>query len=272
LRRTDLVRVAVVGGGFAGGSHVEGPRRVPGVEVALLAGGESGRARAAADAIGIERSTGDYREALADESIDVVHNCTPTDLHAEVTAAALDARKHVLAEKPLAMDSGETADLVERAAASGVRRRPTGPTHTFDRGGSGDTSQVSPGFRNRLTFEIDTADVSLGWDQDAPNQLWLGRRDRPSEQVAKDPTLLSPAAAALAHYPAGHQEGWADGLKNLMLDFYAGVRAHRSGESHPSIVATFDDAHRVTCTVEAVLESARDERWVHVNQTRGVVR
>jgi predicted dehydrogenase len=388
---TDLVRVAIVGGGFAGGSHVEALRRVPGVEVALLAGSDRGRSRATADALGIERSTGDYREALADDSIDVVHNCTPNDLHAEVTAAALEAGKHVLAEKPLAMDSSETADLVERAAASGmvtgvcfnyrhyplvaearemladgragrphlirggylqdwllsdtdwnwrlqsersgasravgdigshwidlighvtgspvasvyartgrlheVRRRPTGPTHTFDRGGSGDTepvtvdtedfatilfeledgcpgvltvSQVSPGFRNRLTFEIDTADVTLGWDQEDPNELWLGRRDRPSEHLVRDPALLSPAAAALTHYPAGHQEGWPDGLKNLMLDFYSAVRAHRRGEPHRSTVATFDEAHRVTCTVEAVLDSAREGRWVNVNQTREV--
>jgi predicted dehydrogenase len=392
LERTELVRVAVIGAGFAGSSHVEALRRVPGVDVAVVAGSDGERARAAAAALGVARSTGDYRDALADETIHVVHNCTPNDLHAEVTGAALEAGKHVLAEKPLAMDSGETADLVERAAASGlvtgvcfnyrhyplvaearamladgragrphlirggylqdwllsdtdwnwrlqsersgasravgdigshwidlighvtgsrvasvyartgrlheVRQRPTGPTHTFDRGGHGDTepvtvdtedfatilfgledgcpgsltvSQVSPGFRNRLTFEIDTADVSLSWDQEAPNELRLGRRDRPSEQLVRDPALLSPAAAALTHYPAGHQEGWPDGLKNLMLDFYAAVRAHRRGERRESDVATFEDAHRVTCTVEAVLESAREDRWVNVSETRGVV-
>jgi predicted dehydrogenase len=392
LAGTDIVRIAVVGAGFAGGSHVEALRRVPGVEVALLAGSDAARARAAADALGIERVTADYREALADETIDAIHNCTPNDLHAEVTSAALEAGKHVLAEKPLAMDSAETAGLVERAAAAGtvtgvcfnyrhyplvaearamladgragrphlirggylqdwllvdtdwnwrlqsersgasravgdigshwidllshvtgsrvasvyarlgrlhdVRRRPAGPVLTFDRSGAGETeevavdtedfatillefengcpgvltvSQVSPGFRNRLTFEIDTAGVSLAWNQEQPNELWLGRRDRPNEQVVRDPALLSAPAAALTHYPGGHQEGWPDGLKNLMLDFYAAVRVHRRGERHESSVATFEDAHRVTCTVEAVLQSAREERWVEVNEITGVV-
>jgi predicted dehydrogenase len=49
------------------------------------------------------------------------------------------------------------------------------------------------------------------------------------------------------------------------------VRAHRRGERRESDVATFEDAHRVTCTVEAVLESAREDRWVNVSETRGVV-
>jgi len=379
------VRVAVIGTGFAGGSHVEALRRVPGVEVVAVAGSSDNRARAAAGRLRVPAATGDYRTLLADASIDAVHNCTPNDLHHEVTTAALEAGKHVLAEKPLAMDSAESADLVARADRAGTvtgvcfnyrhyplvaearamladgragaphlirgaylqdwlldardwnwrlqsersgasraigdigshwmdllqhvtgariarvyarlgrlheeRLRPSGPSQTFDRGGGADAervavdtedfatvlfeldggcpgvftvSQVTPGKRNGLTFEIDAGAVSLAWDQEHPNALRIGRRDGPNEVLVRDPALLSPPAAALAHYPAGHEEGWPDGLKNLFLDFYAAVDAHGGEAPHESSVATFADAHRITCAVEAVLESHRESRWVEV--------
>ncbi len=375
-----------MGAGFAGGAHVEALRRVPGVDVAAVAGSTEARARAAADRLGVARSTADYRALLADPSIDAIHNCTPNDLHHQITAAALAAGKHVLAEKPLAMDSRETADLVGRAARAGTvsgvcfnyrhyplvaearamladgragrphlirgaylqdwlleetdwnwrlqsersgasralgdigshwidliqhitgrlvarvyarlgrlhdeRLRPSGGVQTFGRSGAAhsepvgvDTedfaavliemddgcagaftvSQVSPGRRNALTFEIDTRLVSLVWDQEHPNELWIGRRDRANEQLMRDPALLSDDAAALAHYPGGHQEGWPDGLKNLMLDFYASVRAHGRGERRDTSVASFADAHRVTCTIEALLESNRTDSWIAVD-------
>jgi predicted dehydrogenase len=121
-------------------------------------------------------------------------------------------------------------------------------------------SQVSPGMRNRLSLHIDTADAGYVWNQERPNRLWIGRRDRPSEEVVRDPAALSPPAARLAHYPAGHQEGWPDALRNLVDDFYARVR----DPGHPCDVATFADAHAVTAVVEAILRSAAEDGWVDV--------
>jgi predicted dehydrogenase len=126
---------------------------------------------------------------------------------------------------------------------------------------------VTPGRRNAVVFEIDAGPVSLAWDQEHPNALRIGRRDRPNEVLVRDPALLSPAAAALAHYPGGHEEGWPDGLKNLFLDFYSAVEARSRGAEHASSVATFADAHRITCAVEAILESHRGDRWVEVVAT-----
>ena len=127
-------------------------------------------------------------------------------------------------------------------------------------------SQVSPGMRNRLTFEIDTVESTLAWNQERPNRLWVGHRDRPNDELVRDPSLLEPAAAALAHYPAGHQEGWPDALTNLAADFTRCVQAHRRGAAHERLVATFADADRVTRTVEAILESGRTAAWVDVAQ------
>ncbi len=132
----------------------------------------------------------------------------------------------------------------------------------FAGGGSGvlTVSQVSPGMRNRLVFDIDLPDASYVWNQEAAEPAWIGHRDRPNEELVRDATLLSPPAAAMSHYPAGHQEGWPDALKNLMIDFYAGVR----DRSHQSGVATFADAHRVTLVVEAIVESSHSGGWVDV--------
>jgi predicted dehydrogenase len=125
-------------------------------------------------------------------------------------------------------------------------------------------SQVSPGMRNRLTVEVDTADATLAWNQEQPNQLWIGHRDRANEVLLRDPALLDPRAAALAHYPAGHEEGWPDALANLVREFTDDVLAHRRGERRDSLVASFADAHRVAATVEAIVESARTDAWVEL--------
>ena len=367
----------MIGAGFAGAAHVEALRRV-GVHVAAIAASSPERAASAAARLGIARWSGDYRELVADPGIDVIHNCTPNDLHLDVNLAALEAGKHILSEKPLGLDGSETARLVaaaaEAAGTSGVcfnyrhypivaevrerlgegpaphlvqgtylqdwllaetdwnwrleparagaaralgdigshwidliqhvtrrrvvrvcgrtgrlhetRRRPAERTLTFERG-AGDAeqvdvrtedyatvlleldgglhgvltvSQVSPGMRNRLSFHLDTAEAAYLWNQERPNRLWIGRRDRPSEEIVRDPALLSPPAARLAHYPAGHQEGWPDALRNLMEDFYSAVR----DPGHPRTVATFADAHAVTLVVEAILRSAGDGGWVDV--------
>ena len=125
-------------------------------------------------------------------------------------------------------------------------------------------SQVSPGMRNRLSFHIDTADAGYLWNQERPNRLWIGRRDRPSEELVRDPALLSPPAARLAHYPAGHQEGWPDALRNLIEDFYSSVR----DPARRGAVATFADGHAVTLAIDAILRSAQDGSWVDVPVTR----
>jgi predicted dehydrogenase len=83
----------------------------------------------------------------------------------------------------------------------------------------------------------------------------------------RDPALLSEPAARLVHYPAGHQEGWPDALRNLMDDFYAAIR---EGRDRPATVASFADAHRVMQVVDAIAESGRSGGWVEVGGTAGV--
>ncbi len=114
------LRTGIIGGGFIGAQHVEAVRRLGYVDVLAIADSTIDRASPSAEQFHIERAYGSYQELLADPEIDVIHNCTPNVLHYEINRAALEAGKHVVSEKPLAMNSEETASLVEIASKSGL--------------------------------------------------------------------------------------------------------------------------------------------------------
>ncbi len=113
------IRAGVVGVGFIGVAHVEALRRL-GVDVVGVVGSTPDRARAKAAAANLPKVYESLEALLADPDVDIVHIATPNHLHAEQVRAAFDAGKHVVCEKPLGLDSKETADLVDRAAASGL--------------------------------------------------------------------------------------------------------------------------------------------------------
>jgi predicted dehydrogenase len=89
-------------------------------EVVAIASRELARAQAAASALGIERAYGSYEELLADPDVDAVYNPLPNDLHAPWTIAAAGAGKHVLCEKPLAMDAAEAERMIAACEEAGV--------------------------------------------------------------------------------------------------------------------------------------------------------
>jgi predicted dehydrogenase len=109
------LRAAIFGTGFVGRIHVEGVRRLGTVEVAAIAASGPVKARRFADEVGVNRSTGDYRELLSDPAIDAIHVCTPNHLHFPMAKAAMEAGKHVLCEKPLALTSVQAQKLVRIA-------------------------------------------------------------------------------------------------------------------------------------------------------------
>jgi predicted dehydrogenase len=109
---------AVVGAGFIGPVHVEGLRRA-GVSVAGIVGSSPAKSAEAADRLGLPRGYASFEEVLGDPTVDCIHLTTPNRLHFEQAAVALRAGKHVMCEKPLAMTSRESAELVRLAKASG---------------------------------------------------------------------------------------------------------------------------------------------------------
>ena len=113
------VRVAVVGAGYWGINHVRAFSRLPGCELVMVcdtAPQNLKRARGLAQA----RQTPDFAEVLADPDVDAVVLATPAVCHAQQTTAALHAGKHVLVEKPLALNAKD-ASLVQAAARSAGR-------------------------------------------------------------------------------------------------------------------------------------------------------
>lgn len=116
--REKPLSAVVVGTGFIGPVHVEGLRRAR-VHVAGIVGSSPDKSQLAAEQLGLPRGYATLDEVLADPTVDSVHLATPNRLHFAQAAAVLRAGKHVLCEKPLAMTSAETAELVRIAEESG---------------------------------------------------------------------------------------------------------------------------------------------------------
>ena len=101
----------------------------------------------------------------------------------------------------------------------------------FDSGTHGvlTVNQCAAGRKNRLYFEIDGSRSALSWDQERPNELWVGRRDGPNQKILKDPSLLYEEARQYAHYPGDHNEAYPDGPKNLFRNVYEFIAGQRPG-------------------------------------------
>ena len=380
-RRTDIV-TAVIGSGFIGIVHIEALRRI-GVRVAGLldASPELGARRAAE--IGIPKAYADLDELLADPDVQVVHVTSPNELHHRQARAILAAGRHIVCEKPLAMTSAESAELVALAKASGlvnavnfnirwyplnqhvaamvadggigdvrmvtgryfqdwllfdtdwnwrleddkggalravgdigshwldllsfltglrveavmadlttfipVRQKPRGEVLTFSTERAADTigveihtedtasillrfaggargsvniSQLSPGRKNSIAYQIDGSSSAVAWDSEQPEQLWIGHRDRPNELLLRNPALMNGAGAASARLPGGHVEGFADTFGAVFSAVYDDVLA---GVPSPAPrYATFAAGHEEMLIGDAVLESARTGTWARV--------
>jgi predicted dehydrogenase len=135
-----------------------------------------------------------------------------------------------------------------------------------DRGATGSlvVSQVSPGRKNRLWFEIDGAEHSVVFDQENPETLTYGGRAS-TETVIRDPGALSAEAARLSPVPAGHPLGYRDCFAAFVADVYDAVRRHPSdGAPADPLYPTFADAARTARITDAVLRSAHTRTWIEV--------
>jgi predicted dehydrogenase len=111
------IKVGVIGTGFIGPVHLEALRRL-GMNVQALCDLPE-RVEAAAKRLGVPQAFGDYRDLVRSPDVDVVHITSPNRFHCEMSLAALRAGKHAVCEKPLAMNTRETAEIVKVARRSG---------------------------------------------------------------------------------------------------------------------------------------------------------
>ncbi|WP_408006437.1 Gfo/Idh/MocA family protein [Pseudalkalibacillus sp. A8] len=381
------IKAGIIGTGFSAMSHLEALKRLPNVEVVAIASSELSKAEKAANHHHIKKAYDSVKDLIGDPEVEVIHNCSYNFLHFPFNKDILQAGKHLLSEKPLAMNSKESKELDELAkqnnCVAGVcfnyrhfpmvkqmkedlltsqqrvnlvyggyvqdwclydtdyswrmdpekngpsraiadigshwcdtvqyilgkkivevfadlktihstRQKPKAEVQTFGKSDGSDTeevqidtedygsvlvhfedgihgvftvSQVSPGRKNKFYFDITTDHATYSWDQERPNRLWIGQRNEPNRELVKDPALLSPESASLAHYPGGHQEGWPDGLKNLMLDFYGSITQQEEVgyDSGPSF-ASLSEGHRIMQLIEAIMKSHKTKQWVQISE------
>ncbi|MEQ1828325.1 MAG: Gfo/Idh/MocA family oxidoreductase [Pirellula sp.] len=127
-------------------------------------------------------------------------------------------------------------------------------------------SQVSAGHKNTIRWEIAGSKQCLAWNSQHPDELWIGHRDEPNQTLLRDPGLLSGAARAHAQYPGGHNEGFPDTFKQLFRSFYSAIESRVSVDrGELAIYPTFEDGHREILMCEAILKSAREHRWVDLD-------
>jgi len=119
---TQRLKVGIIGcNGIARGKHMASLQKLPEVEMTAFCDIIESAAQSAKRDFGSDSAKVyvDYRELLKDESIDVVHICTPNDTHAEITVAALEAGKHVMCEKPMDKTVEGAKRMVEAARRTG---------------------------------------------------------------------------------------------------------------------------------------------------------
>jgi predicted dehydrogenase len=130
-----------------------------------------------------------------------------------------------------------------------------------DGGAVGSTviSQISAGRKNRLWLELDGAEEALTFNQEEPESLWVGRREH-ATLLKRDPEHLTAAARRFATLPGGHPQGYGDCFDAFVAETYDAIEAGEAPEGLP----VFADGLRAARITDAVLTSAREERWVEL--------
>jgi len=131
--KNEQVNICVIGAGRAGMIHARAVAQIAGARVVALTDSEITLCREGCRQLGVKRSYEDYRKALEDPGIDAIIVATPTKLHRDIVVSAAQAGKHVLCEKPMAMNAAECAEMIRAAEANRVKLQ-IGFMRRFDKG------------------------------------------------------------------------------------------------------------------------------------------
>ena len=134
----------------------------------------------------------------------------------------------------------------------------------FNNGNKGvvTVSQVAAGRKNRCSFEIAGSKQTYSWCSEAPNEMWIGKRETYNGSLMRDPSLLYPESGALVSFPGGHNEGFPDTSKQLFKEVYKAVKEGKQPEK--PLFPTFKDGLREMVLCERIVESNRKQAWVKI--------
>ena len=383
----EKLKVGIIGTGFIGKQHVEAIRRIAGTEIAAISDRDEAKVKSVAEQLDIPAYYTDYTEMLKDESIQIIHNCTPNIMHYSINKDIMNAGKHVYCEKPLTVTTSEAKELVELADKTGVaasvnynyrhnamvcemrerisynmigkplmvygeylqdwllydtdydwridtavggasRAIADIGSHCFDTlqyvlgkriiavyaqlitaytvrkkmikegtfGEAGNKlldevpvnsedaafilvkfedntpglvqiSQVCAGKKNGLKVIINGSKAALEWEQENPDKLHIGHRDRGNEMIFADSKYLTGFAKQVATLPNGHAVAWSDSFRNGIGAFYHAVREGSYKEKY-QIFTTFEDGLYIMELIEACLESDKKKNWIFINASK----
>ena len=119
-------------------------------------------------------------------------------------------------------------------------------------------SQMAPGRKNALVLELHGSRESARFEQERPEELWIGAREG-SRLLLRDPATAAPDSARLQRVPAGHPMGYQDAFDSFVADVYAAI-----GGAAPDGLPTFADGLRAAVLTDAVLDSAAQQTWIEV--------
>jgi predicted dehydrogenase len=187
----DRIRVGLIGTGF--GRHVQMPGflAVPEFEVVGICSETKAHAEAAARTFGVADATDDYRALVERDDVDVVSIATPPHLHCSMTLAALDAGKHVLCEKPMALNVAEARAMLD-AARSAQRIHAIDHLQRYMPAHQQFRKLVQEGFIGRLRYLVVNVNTGLGLEPTMPWYFHSWRSEKP-----KGGGMLS---GVLSHY------------------------------------------------------------------------
>lgn len=123
-------------------------------------------------------------------------------------------------------------------------------------------SQVAAGRKNRLSLEIAGSNMTMAWNSETPNELWIGKRNEANQVLMRDPSLVDKEVRNIITYPGGHNEGFGDTSKQLFKDIYTAVRNGKPAE--PATYPTFAEGLRELKLCDAIVESHRKQSWVKI--------
>jgi len=274
-----MLRAAVIGAGFVGRAHIESLRR-QGIPVVGVLGSSRDRAAESARALRIDRAYSSLDELAKDKEVDVVHICTPNNLHAEQTTVLMRAGKHVMCEKPLAMNTKESAQLIDLARKE---NRVGGVTYNLryyplcqqaramvDAGAIGEPRLVHGSFlQDWLLYPTDwnwRLETQLGGDLRAVSDIGTHWMDLTSWVTARRITEVCTDLATVIpvrQKPRGRVETFQEGGKaasdavKIATDDYASVLVHYEGNL------------RGVFTVSQVSAGRKARLWFEVDGSEG---
>lgn len=251
----DRIRVGLIGTGF--GRHVQMPGflAVPEFEVVGICSETKAHAEAAARTFGVADATDDYRALVERDDVDVVSIATPPHLHCSMTLAALDAGKHVLCEKPMALNVAEARAMLD-AARSAQRIHAIDHLQRYMPAHQQFRKLVQEGFIGRLRYLVVNVNTGLGLEPTMPWYFHSWRSEKP-----KGGGMLS---GVLSHYidlvrwcfgeienVRGHTATLIDRKPVLSSDYMEGDPTGPDTQTRGEREVTTDD----TAVVSGVLQS-----------------